>query len=139
MKKTPILTWLAAGLLAAAAAFPAAAATTAMAASAKPEEAKLVLAKDAPLARDYILDGRKFVLTIVFDPPSPKEPLPLVSVLYNGQLAWEDYLDRPELALTLPSEIGRNTFKVMVENRSIRLKKIKITADTGATRPDIGL
>ena len=107
--------------------------------AAEEDLSKLVLAKDAPLAREYILDGRKFVLTIVFDVPSPKEPLPLVSVLYNGQLAWEDYLDKTELTLALPSEIGRNTFKVMVENRSIRLNKIKISADAGATRPDIGL
>jgi len=106
--------------------------------AAEEDLSKVVLAKDAPLARDYILDGRKFVLTVVFDTPGP-EPLPLVSVLYNGQLAWEDYLGKPELTLALPSEIGRNSLKIMVENRSIRLKKIKIKAEPSGTRPEIGL
>ncbi len=40
--------------------------------AAEEDLSKLVLAKDAPLAREYILDGMKFVLTIVFDAPSPK-------------------------------------------------------------------
>jgi len=99
---------------------------------------KKVLTKDAPFAREFILDGRKFILTIVFEGPGP-EPLPLISVLYNGQLAWEDYLSQPELKLTLPSEIGRNSLKVTVENRSISLKKLKIVAEANSGRPEIGL
>lgn len=98
---------------------------------------KVVLTKAAPLTRKLLLDGRKFVLTIVFEAPGPG-PLPLISVLYNGQLAWEDYLSQSELKLTLPSEIGRNSFTVAVENRPIRLKKLKIEAEANSGRPEIG-
>jgi hypothetical protein len=85
-----------------------------------------VLDGAASLSRAYVLDGRKFSLTILFEEPGP-EPFPLVSILFNGQLAWEDYLAGPKLELTLPSEIGRNSIEVAVANRSVRLKALKMS------------
>jgi len=74
MKKTPVLSWLVAGLFAAAAAFPAAAATVATAASAhsavsaKPEEAKLVLTKAAaPPVVDGVLDDAAWASGLKFE------------------------------------------------------------------------
>jgi tetratricopeptide (TPR) repeat protein len=88
--------------------------------------ADAVLGKTAPLSRTYVLDGRKFALTILFEDPG-LEPFPLVTVLFNGQLAWEDYLGGRELKVVLPSEIGRNSIEVSVANRPIRLKALKMS------------
>jgi hypothetical protein len=84
-----------------------------------------VLGKAASLSRTYVLDGRKFFLTILFEEPGP-EPFPLVSVFFNGQLAWEDYLGGPTLELVLPSEIGRNSIEIAVANHPIGLKTLKM-------------
>jgi tetratricopeptide (TPR) repeat protein len=90
-----------------------------------------VISKEAPLVKKWILDGRKLELSVTFADPGP-EPFPLVSVLFNGQAAWEDYLRVPALSMTLPSEIGENILKISVINRSVAPLKIKWSPKEGA-------
>ncbi len=70
-----------------------------------------------------VLDGRKITLNLHFDFGERDIP-PLISVFFNGRVVWEDYLKGKNLSLSLGTNIGRNSFKLIPLNRDIFLIKI---------------
>jgi hypothetical protein len=101
----------------------------------------LRLNKGEPFSQKVILNGRKFHLTLSFE-DSPTVPHPLVSIMFNGQMVWEDYLQTPDVSLILPSDIGPNTIQVNVINKPVTLLLMKISADEEqkpAKKDDISL
>jgi tetratricopeptide (TPR) repeat protein len=90
----------------------------------------VVLARNAPLVRELILDGGNIRLTAAFEALGP-EPFPLVSVVFNGQLVWDRVPDATGLSLTLPSDIGRNSLAISVLGGTVRLSRLGFAPAVG--------
>ena len=84
----------------------------------------LRLNRGEPFTQKIILNGRKFRLTLSFEEGAAK-PFPLVSIMFNGQMIWEDYLQTPEIDIVLPSDIGSNTVQVCAINKPVTLLLLK--------------
>ncbi len=56
--------------------------------------------------------------------PFEGEIFPLISVFFNGQIIWEDYLHENVLTIPLETEIGENTLEIVPVNRTVDLMKI---------------
>ncbi len=76
-------------------------------------------------AQSFSLDGRKFRLSLSFQEASP-EAFPFLSILFNGRVVWEDYLQDPVLSLDLPSEVGPNTLRIQALNGPATLLKMTL-------------
>ena len=88
----------------------------------------LRLNKGEPFNQNFILNGRKFRLTLSFE-EELSQPSPLVSIMFNGQMIWEDYLQTPDIDIVLPSDIGSNTVLVCVINKPVTLLMMKVSAE----------
>jgi len=88
----------------------------------------LLLKKGEPFAQKIILNGSKFLLSYGFE-EKLSEPFPLISIMFNGQMIWDDYLRSPELRLALPSNIGDNSVKITTVNRPVMLLSMKVSAE----------
>lgn len=79
--------------------------------------------------QDLILDGQKMKLNFVFE-RQENEELPLVGIFFDGEVAWENYLDGNDngekaiISLPLDSQIGKNRLRIRVLNRRIRLLEL---------------
>jgi hypothetical protein len=80
----------------------------------------LRLNKGEPFNQKIVLNGRKFRLTLSFE-DGLSQPYPLVAIVFNGQMIWEDYLQNPNIDIALPSDIGSNTVQVCVINKPVTL------------------
>lgn len=94
----------------------------------------LRLNKGEPFVQKIVLNGRKFRLKLSFETESA-EPRPLVSITFNGQMIWEDYLQSPDIDLLLPSNIGSNSIQVCTINKPVSLLSISISNDE-VQKPD---
>jgi hypothetical protein len=73
--------------------------------------------------RDLVLEGRKIDLGIRYGSiDGPREPL--ITVLFNGRVVWEDYLKESEISIPVESRVGGNRIQVIPRNRGIELEKI---------------
>jgi hypothetical protein len=77
--------------------------------------------------RTLLLDGRKVRLTLSFKEALP-EPFPYLSVIFNGQVVWEDYLRDSVLTLVLLSAAGPNILGIQALNKPVKLLKTSLTA-----------
>jgi len=71
-----------------------------------------------------ILEGRKISLSIHLGlNEGAREPL--ISVLFNGRVVWEDYLEGREISVpAVESNVGENVIQIMPVNRGVELVKI---------------
>jgi len=100
----------------------------------------LRLKKGEPFKQDIVLNGRKFRLNLLFE-DNLSEPRPLISIMFNGQMIWEDYLQTAEIAISLPSDIGTNTIQVAVVNKPVTMLELKAAPgeDLAPNKQDISL
>ncbi len=70
------------------------------------------------------LDGRPRVLELGFVEVAP-EPFPLLSIVFNGRVVWEGYVDREALTVPLKPEVGDNLLILSCLNRTIKLSKLR--------------
>jgi hypothetical protein len=85
-------------------------------------------------AQSFLLDGGKVLLTLSFEEALP-EPFPYLSVNFNGQVVWEDYLRDSVLSLALLPETGLNILTIQALNKSVKLLKTSLTAGEGPSGP----
>ena len=85
--------------------------------------ADLLINKGQAFSHPLILDGRKVYLNFHFS-NSEESVLPLISVFFNDQVVWEDYLKDEVISFPGNSEVGKNTIRIIPLNRAISLKKI---------------
>lgn len=81
------------------------------------------ISKGKPYKQKLILDGQKINLSLHFK-GNKKNPSPLISVFFNGEIIWENYLAEDILTIPLNSKVGRNTLRIVSINRVIDLQKI---------------
>jgi len=79
--------------------------------------------KGRRLTQNMVLDGRKIVLVLYFE-SILEGTLPLVTILFNGQVVWEDYLQENEVSLSLEPKVGENELQVVAVNKEISLSKL---------------
>ena len=70
------------------------------------------------------LDGRPRALELGFVEFAP-EPFPLLSVVFNGRVIWEGYVDREALTVPLKPEVGDNLLILSCLNRTVKLSKLR--------------
>jgi len=80
--------------------------------------------KGQSFLRKIILDGREVQLDLYFK-NIQAEIKPLIAVLFNGQVVWEDYLQQESITLPLLSKVGENAIRIVVVNRSAELTGIR--------------
>jgi len=84
-----------------------------------------------PLGDAYLrklsLDGRKYRLNLIFS-ESASEPLPFLSVFFNGLVVWEDYLQGHILSLDLASAVGDNTLRIQALNIPLKILRLSLTS-----------
>jgi tetratricopeptide (TPR) repeat protein len=84
----------------------------------------LTINKGRGLARTLTLDGRKVTLDLHFE-KSEEGIIPLISVFFNGQVVWEDYLKDEVISLSVESKTGKNIIQVISVNRAVSLIGLK--------------
>jgi len=88
----------------------------------------LTIRKGEAYSQDLMLDGKQTTVSFVFRSDS-KEPLPLVSVFFNGQVVWEDYLKEPTFSLRINPIPGANVCQIVPVNKDIVLTKLALVGE----------
>ena len=73
--------------------------------------------------RSIILDGREINLDLRFR-RGQGDRQPLISVFFNGRVAWEDYLDGNVIPVSVEPKVGENVLQVVPVNRGVELVRI---------------
>jgi tetratricopeptide (TPR) repeat protein len=81
-----------------------------------------VVAKGQRFGQELVLDGERVRLRVEFG--GAEELAPLVSVVFNGRVVWENYVNGAEVELELEVEEGKNKLEIMPVNRQVVLRKI---------------
>ena len=81
------------------------------------------LQKGQSYRRDLVLEGNKINLGLYFGLGEEARE-PLITVLFNGRVVWEDYLEEGVISVPMESKVGKNLIQVMSQNRGVELKKI---------------
>jgi len=83
------------------------------------------VAKGEPMDLDLTLDGEKAALTLNFGLPA-SEPWPLVSILFNGHVLWEDYLRDVPLVVPIAPNMGVNVLRITPLNQAILFESLSL-------------
>jgi len=73
--------------------------------------------------RSMVLDGRSINLGVQFG-ESEGDRSPLVTVLFNGRVVWEDYLGGDVVLVPVESTVGENVIQVVPANMGVELMRI---------------
>lgn len=100
--------------------------------------------KGQRFSRFLTLDGRKINLGLHFKEVKESGLQPMISVFFNGQVVWEDYLENKKeeledeekregeekvsriISLSLKSEVGQNELAIVPMNRPVSLLRISV-------------
>lgn len=83
------------------------------------------IGKGKSFSLPLITEGNKKEATFYFQMPEV-EPSPLITILSNGFVVWEDYLSQSTLSLSLEADEGRCVLQVIPVNREIILEKLSL-------------
>jgi len=81
------------------------------------------LKKGARFKRTLPFDGRDIVLNLQFM-KNWQENAPLMTVIFNGRVVWEDYLKDDSLSIPLKTKAGENILAINPVNKPIEFLKI---------------
>jgi len=81
---------------------------------------KTFMNRGGSLVNVMLLDGRDITLEMKFKEQWGSR-IPLVSVAFNGEIVWENYLEADNLVIPVESEVGSNSVKITAVNRSLQL------------------
>ncbi len=79
--------------------------------------------KGSKFSQRLTFDGSKINLWLYFK-PFDGERFPLISVFFNGQIVWEDYLSENVLSIPLETKAGENRLEIVPVNRAVDLFKL---------------
>jgi hypothetical protein len=81
------------------------------------------LKKGSRFKRTLPFDGREIVLNLQFM-KNWQENAPLMTVIFNGRVVWEDYLKDDFLSIPLETKAGENILAIIPVNKPIEFLKI---------------
>ena len=83
------------------------------------------IAKGELFVKPLILDGNQVNLSLEFaDIEEGSQIFPLVSVILNGRVVWEDYLSGEAVSVSVETREVENRLEIMPINRLVTLKRI---------------
>jgi tetratricopeptide (TPR) repeat protein len=84
---------------------------------------------EIPKGEDFehflVLEGGDTPLGLVFE-EAPKDPLPLITVVFNRRVIWDGYVRGPVLSVFLKARVGRNRIDVIAVNRPVKLARLDL-------------
>jgi len=83
----------------------------------------LPIQKGQRYRRDMVFEGNKINLGMFFG-LNKETREPLITVLFNGRVVWEDYLEKGEISVPVESKLGKNLIQVIPHNLGVELEKI---------------
>ena len=89
----------------------------------------LTIAKGEAYTQELLLDGKQTLVSIDFQGVL-EEPLPLISVFFNGQVVWENFLKDPMLSLRLNPIPGANICQIVPINRGVSIVKFTVNSES---------
>jgi len=84
-----------------------------------------LIAKGRIFSRTMIFDGGEKVLDFNFDWNEKSAPKPLISIFFNGQVLWENYLTQKTISVPVKSKLENNVLQIMAVNRPVNITAIK--------------
>lgn len=82
------------------------------------------IAKGKGFTQRMLLRGGQVKITLAFSWGQQANP-PLVSIIFNGRLEWEDYLDSPEVTVVCDTQMGMNSLTVSPVNSEVVLEAVE--------------
>jgi len=82
------------------------------------------LEKEEPVTRRLILDGRETTLELELGEWG-EEQAPFLSVVFNGRVVWENYLENNIISIPVQTLVGENTLRIVPLNTDIDLILIR--------------
>ena len=79
--------------------------------------------KGRKFTRNLLFAGAQIELSLEFR-AAGKKIKPLVTVLFNGRLAWEGYLNEKMVSMQVETKIGRNSMEIVPVNSDVQLRRI---------------
>jgi hypothetical protein len=79
--------------------------------------------KGRTFAQSLIFDGSDIVLDFHFLEEWDENP-PLVTIVLNGRVIWEDYLNDSVLSISFETKEGENNIQMTAVNRNVTLNQI---------------
>jgi hypothetical protein len=80
------------------------------------------LKKEEVFSQALIFDGQKMDVNLFLN--QEQGVLPLVSVLFNGRVVWENIVESGNISVPVQSRVGKNIIKITSLNRPVSLLKI---------------
>lgn len=74
-------------------------------------------------ARRMVLDGREILVNLHIENYLEGVP-PLISIIFNGHVVWEDFLEENTLSLNLEPKQGANIIQVVAVNTDLSFKRM---------------
>lgn len=94
--------------------------------------ASLLVPKKETYSQPLIFNGAE--LELVFDIKEDfSEPLPLISVFFNGQVVWEDYVRGNIFSVKVKTKPGLNSLEIVPQNKPVNLLKLSIHPEEAET------
>ena len=84
----------------------------------------LTINKGRSFSRTLALDGREIILDLHFK-NSQEGIIPLITIVFNGRVVWEDYLKEEVISISLESKVGENGIRVVAVNCAVDLTSLK--------------
>ena len=84
--------------------------------------------KGRNFSRRLNLDGSKMTLSLYLN-NTDEEIIPLISIFFNGRVAWEDYLSDDIISIPLEPIIGENIITISPVNRSVNITDLKFEVE----------
>lgn len=84
----------------------------------------LTLSRNKKFRRNLTLEGKEVELFIDFE-ITGENIIPLISILFNGRVVWEDFLDESLIELTVPTQLEKNLLEIVALNTNAVIRKIE--------------
>jgi len=84
--------------------------------------------KGRSFSRELVLDAEEITLELEFRGDG-EEPAPLITVVFNGKVVWEDYLHGETISIPLAAKVGKNTLVVLPVNREVRINGLRFNVE----------
>jgi hypothetical protein len=91
----------------------------------------LILTPEVPQVRPLALDEKTYRMRILIS-NGADEPFPLISVVFNGRIVFEDYLKSVSMDVDLPAVLGENRLEIIAVNRPVKLVRMELITEEAA-------
>jgi hypothetical protein len=92
----------------------------------------LILTPEIPYMRVLTLDEKMYRMRLTVL-SGAAEPFPLISIVFNGRVVWEDYLKSDSVEVNLPAVMGENRLEIISVNRPVQPVRMELIPEESAS------